>query len=121
RARLGLPGRRVGLLAAAGGVPRLPRHVPFKVAMGMILTGRPVTAAEAHRIGLVNEVVPAAELRATAERWANEILECSPLSVQASKQAAMQGLGKPVAEALSTRYPLVDRLWQSEDLREGPM
>ena len=120
-ARLGLPEPRVGLMAAAGGVHRLPRHVPIKVAMGMILTGKPVTAAEAHRIGLVNEVVPAADLRATAERWANEILECSPLSVQASKQAAMQGLGKSVAEALSTRYPLVDKLWQSEDLREGPM
>src|SRR5215468_3605359 len=100
-ARLGLPEPRVGLMAAAGGVHRLPRHVPLKIAMGMMLTGRHVTAAEAARIGLVNEVVPLKELHAAAERWANEILECSPLSVQATKQAAMQGLAKPILEAMS--------------------
>ena len=88
--------------------------------MGMMLTGRHITAAEAARIGLVNEVVPAAELRAAAERWANEIAECSPLSVQATKQAALEGLGRPVAEALRARYPAVERLWASEDVREGP-
>jgi enoyl-CoA hydratase/carnithine racemase len=120
-ARLGLPEPRVGLMAAAGGVHRLPRHVPVKVAMGMILTGRHVAAAEAFRIGLVNEVVPAAELRAAVERWVKDILECAPLSVQASKQAAMLGLAKPVGEAMTARYPLVEKLWQSEDLREGPV
>src|SRR5438552_3167593 len=98
-ARLGLPEPRVGLMAAAGGVHRLPRHVPLKVAMGMILTGRPVSAAEAARIGLVNEVVPAGDLLATAERWAREMSECSPLAVQAPKEAAPQGRGPPVASA----------------------
>src|SRR5262245_28715271 len=83
QARLGLPEPRVGLMAAAGGVHRLPRHIPLKVAMGMMLTGKPITAAEALRVGLVNAVVPLAELLPTAERWAQEILECSPLSVQA--------------------------------------
>src|SRR5207247_7695539 len=96
-ARRGLPGARVGVMAAAGGVHRLPRSVPLKVAMGMMLTGRQIPAAEAARIGLVNEVVPQAELMAAAERWASEILECSPLSVQASKQAALQGLTRPLA------------------------
>ena len=119
-ARLGLPEPRVGLMAAAGGVHRLPRHVPLKVAMGMMLTGRHVTAAEALRIGLVNEVVPQAELRAAAERWANEIVACSPLSVQASKQAALQGLGKPLPDAMAGHYPLVQKLFTSEDMREGP-
>jgi len=119
-ARFGLPEPRVGLMAAAGGVHRLPRHVPLKIAMGMILTGRHVAAAEAARIGLVNEVVPPAELLGAAERWANEILECSPLSVQASKQAALQGLGRPVAEAMAGHYPLVQKLFTSEDLVEGP-
>jgi len=88
--------------------------------MGMMLTGRQVPAAEALRIGLVNEVVPQAELMAAAERWANEILECSPLSVQASKQAALQGLAKPLAEAMAGDYPLVRKLWTSEDVVEGP-
>ena len=119
-ARLGLPEPRVGLMAAAGGVHRLPRHVPLKIAMGMILAGRQITAAEAARIGLVNEVVPQPGLMATAERWANEILECSPLSVQASKQAALQGLAKPLAEAMTAPYPLVQKLFTSEDVVEGP-
>jgi enoyl-CoA hydratase/carnithine racemase len=120
-ARLGLPEPRVGLMAAAGGVHRLPRHVPLKLAMGMMLTGRQIPAAEAARIGLVNEVVPQAQLMATAERWASDILECSPLSVQASKQAALMGLGKPLPEAIAGDYPLVQNLWRSEDVVEGPV
>src|SRR5437016_14455028 len=119
-ARLGLPEPRVGLMAAAGGVHRLPRHIPLKLAMGMILTGRQISAAEAARIGLVNEVVQAADLLATAERWAREMSECSPLAVQASKQAALQGLGRPVAEAMTAHYPLVQKLFTSEDVVEGP-
>ena len=57
-ARLGLPEPRVGLMAGAGGVHRLPRMIPQKIAMGYILTGRHMTAQEAHRLGVVNEVVP---------------------------------------------------------------
>jgi enoyl-CoA hydratase/carnithine racemase len=119
-ATLGLPEPRVGLMAAAGGVHRLPRHVPLKIAMGMMLTGKPITATEGHRLGLVNEVVPGRDLMATAERWARTIAECSPLSVQATKQAALEGLGKPLPEALAARYSAVDRLWASDDSREGP-
>jgi len=119
-ARFGVPEPRVGLMAAAGGVHRLPRHVPLKVAMGMMLTGRHITAAEALRLGIVNEVVSAKDLMSAAERWAREILECSPLSVQASKQAALQGLGRPVTEAMAGQYPLVQKLFTSEDVIEGP-
>ena len=119
-ARLGLPEPRVGLTAAAGGVHRLPRHIPLKIAMGLMLTGRHMTAVEALRVGLVNEVVPAGDLLAAAERWAREILECSPLSVQATKQAALLGLGKPVLEAMTTPYPAVQKLFASEDAMEGP-
>jgi enoyl-CoA hydratase/carnithine racemase len=119
-ARFGLPEPRVGLMAAAGGVHRLPRHIPLKLAMGMIVTGRHITAAEAARIGLVNEVVPAADVIATARRWASEILECSPLAVQAAKQAAMQGLGRPILDAMAEPFPLMRQLFTSEDAREGP-
>jgi crotonobetainyl-CoA hydratase len=119
-ATFGLPEPRVGLMAAAGGVHRLPRHIPLKVAMGMMLTGKAITAAEAHRLGLVNEVVPAAELMPAAQRWAAAIDECSPLSVQATKQAALEGLGRPLAEAIAGKYDLVGALWKSEDCREGP-
>ncbi len=119
-AMLGLPEPRVGLMAAAGGVHRLPRHIPLKIAMGMMLTGKPITAAEGHRLGLVNEVVPGASLMATAERWARTIAECSPLSVQATKQAALAGLAKALPDAMFAHYPAVDALWASEDAAEGP-
>jgi enoyl-CoA hydratase/carnithine racemase len=69
-ARFGLPEPRVGLFAGAGGVHRLPRQLPLKIAMGMILTGKAIDAQEAARWGLANEVVPAAELMGAAERWA---------------------------------------------------
>jgi enoyl-CoA hydratase/carnithine racemase len=119
-ATFGVPEPRVGLMAAAGGVHRLPRTLPLKVAMGMMLTGKPISAAEGHRVGLVNEVVPAKDLAAAAERWARTIAECSPVSIQATKQAALDGLEKPFREALFGHYPAVDRLWGSEDVIEGP-
>src|SRR5262249_17340386 len=77
-AQFGLTEPRVGVMAGAGGIHRLVRQIPMKVAMGMLLTGRRVGAAEAAAIGLVNEVVPASELMATAQRWAEQIVECSP-------------------------------------------
>lgn len=120
-ARFGLPEPRVGLMAAAGGVHRLPRHIPLKIAMGMMLTGKHITAQDAAKWGIVNEVVPQKELIPAAERWANEIMECSPLSVQASKQAAMDGLGMPVEQAASKHYELQAKLFRSKDAIEGPL
>src|SRR5262249_48735432 len=97
------------------------RHIPLKVAMGMMLTGKPISAAEGARLGLVNEVVPKAQLAPTAERWAREIAECSPLSVQATKQAALEGLGQPPPEASTTPSDAVLRLGASDDAKEGPL
>src|SRR5262249_10736916 len=119
-ATLGLPEPRVGLMAAAGGVHRLPRQVALHLAMGRVLPGKPGTAAEGAGIGLVDEVVAAAELPSAAGRWAATIAECSPLSVQATKQAALEGLGRPLAEALAGSYPAVGRLFRSGDAIEGP-
>jgi dehydration protein DpgD len=119
-ARFGLPEPRVGLFAGAGGVHRLARQVPFKIAMGLLLTGRIFPAHEAHRIGLVNEVVPLADLMATAERWAAEILECSPLSVGLTKEAAFDGLLHDVDGALERDRSRRDRLLASADFVEGP-
>src|SRR5690606_492701 len=93
-----LPEPRVGLAALAGGLHRLPRMIPQKQAMGMILTGRRVPAAEGLRLGFVNEVVPQAELMAAARRWAGQILECSPMSIRASKQAVYAGFDQPTLE-----------------------
>ena len=117
---LGTPEPRVGLVAAAGGVHRLPRQAPFKIAMGMLLTGRPITAAQAHGWGLVNEVVPQTELMPTAERWAREIADCAPLSVRAHKQMATEGLSLSVNEAMRLEFSELDRVLASPDLLEGP-
>lgn len=119
-AHLGLPEVRVGLMASDGGVHRLPRQIPQKIAMGMLLTGRHITAAEGHRWGLVNEVVPGPGLMEAARRWAQQITECAPLSVQGTKEAALGGLGRPLKEALTMEYAGVVRLYASEDAREGP-
>ena len=120
-ARFGLPEPRVGLAALAGGMQRLPRHIPPKIAMGLMLTGKPMMADEAHRLGIVNEVVPLTDLAATAERWANEILACSPTSVRATKQVALQSEGLPLEDSMKKSYPLVGALFGSEDMMEGVM
>jgi enoyl-CoA hydratase/carnithine racemase len=120
-ARFGLPEPRVGLIAGAGGIHRLSRQIPLKQAMGMLLTGRIVSADEGNRLGFVNEVVPAVELMQTAERWASEILECSPLLVQLTKESAHAGLGLPVEEAMARDWDeRLPRLLASQDYIEGP-
>ncbi len=120
-ASFALPEPRVGLAALAGGLHRLPRHIPLKQAMGIILTGRRISAQEAQELGLVNEIVPRKELMAAARRWADQILKCAPLSVRGSKQAALQGLDHAsLEEAQSTRYEGLGAMVRSEDFREGP-
>ena len=119
-AQFGLPEPKRGLLAGAGGVHRLPRQIPQKLALGMILTARHITAREAERYGLVNEVVPADQLLAAAERWANEILECAPISIRASKQSVYQGLGLPLDAAIERLYHELAVMRTSEDTKEGP-
>ena len=118
-AEVGLPEPRVGLVAPTGS-HRLPRIVGMKRAMGMLMTARRISAAEAYRIGLVNEVVPLADLYATVDRWAAEILECAPLSVRASKQLASQGADWPLDVALSRNYTEYLRAANSADFVEGP-
>ena len=121
KAVFALPEPRVGLAALAGGMHRLPRAIPLKHAMGMLLTGRRVSAEEGQRLGFVNEVVAHGETLAAARRWADQILECAPLSVRASKQAAYAGLDAPtLGEAMEGRYEEVGRLLKSEDILEGP-
>ncbi len=118
-ARFGLPEPRVGLAALAGGMQRLPRHIPPKLAMGLMLTGKHVMADEAHRLGIVNEVVPLADLATTAEQWAADILQCSPLSVRATKQVAMLSDGVPLEQAMGMSYSELGALFRSEDMMEG--
>jgi len=121
KAVFALPEPRVGLAALAGGVHRLPRQIPLKQAMGMILTGRRVSAEEGQQLGFVNEVVPHAELMAAARRWAEQILECAPLSVRASKEAALAGLDAGgLEEAMNGSYEGIRSMVKSADFVEGP-
>jgi crotonobetainyl-CoA hydratase len=116
-----LPEVRVGLVASGGGMHRLPRMIPHKHAMGMILTGRRVSAEEARQLGFVNEVVPEGQALAGARRWADLILECSPMALRASKEAVNLGLDEESLEkAVRTIYPAQAANLQSEDYIEGP-
>lgn len=119
-ARFALPEPRVGLVAGAGGMHRLPQQLPLKLAMGLLLTGKWLSAQEAAQYGLVNEVVPGTQLLATAERWANEILECSPLSVRLTKESVLAGLALPVEKAMEGDRERMQILLSSQDFREGP-
>lgn len=119
-AELGAPEPRVGYVAAAGGTHRLIRQIPTKLAMGMLLTGRRITASEAYQFGLVNQVAPLRDLLTSAEWWASQVLECAPLSVQASKQMALQGRHLAYGEAMHQTYAAYERARVSEDFIEGP-
>ncbi len=116
-----LPEPRVGLAALAGGLQRLPRQIGTKQALGMILTGRRVGAAEGQTLGFVNEVVPQAKLMDTAKRWAREICECSPVSIRTSKDVVYRGLDiADLNDAMTRSYDSVRTLVGSEDFVEGP-
>lgn len=121
-AQFGLPEPRVGLAALGGGaLQRLARTLPMKEAMGLVLTARRMGAAEAQRIGLVNDVVPMAELAARTRALVDELLACAPLALEASKQVMMQSLDEPGLEAaMNRRYPAAERMLASEDAKEGP-
>ena len=115
-----LPEPRVGLIAGAGGVHRLPRVIGMKRAMGMILTGRRVMAAEGKELGFVNEVVPEGQALEAAKRWAGLILECSPKAVRASKQASHRGMDVDLGTAMGTIWPAQKENIESQDYIEGP-
>jgi enoyl-CoA hydratase/carnithine racemase len=121
-ATFALPEPRVGLAAGAGGMQRLSRMIPLKKAMGMMLTGRRVSAQEGYELGFVTEVVPHAELLTAARRWASSILECSPMSVRATKQVVMRALDVPALEMANRNlnYPAFVAMARSEDTVEGP-
>ena len=118
-AEFGLPEPRVGRMALEGGMHRLARSISFKTAMGILLTGRRISAPEAYRAGLVNDVVPLADLLIAARRWADDILACAPLSVQATKEAVLKGLNLPLAEAVELVPPTMAKALASSDQVEG--
>jgi len=121
-----LPEMQRGLLADAGAVQRLPRRIPYNVAVEMLLTVRRMGAAEAARWGLVARVVPMAELMTAAGALAAEIAESAPLALQACLEMLQTIEDKPLPEALDVAglrragLPFYERMLASEDYIEGP-
>jgi enoyl-CoA hydratase/carnithine racemase len=120
-AQFGLPETKVGIIGECGVVHRAMRQLPHHIAMAMILTGERIKADVAERFGLVNEVVPFADLAATAQKWADKINAASPLANQAAKAAALGRLGHPLEVALMTRFEEIEQYAESNDKREGEM
>ncbi|MGA9048626.1 MAG: enoyl-CoA hydratase-related protein [Dehalococcoidia bacterium] len=118
-ATFGFPEINLGLIPGWGGTQRLPRAVPLAKAAEMLTSGRPIDANEAYRIGLVNKVVPAADLMAEAKKMAEALLKPAPLAARAAKQSMMQGLNTTLLNGLEIEYQLEKYVTKSEDFKEG--
>ena len=118
-ASFGLPEARVGRLPLDGGITLLQRQIPYRHAMGLLLTGRRITAHEALALGVINEVTPRSGLDAAVDRWLKDILACAPLSVRAIKQIARRTAHLSASEAQARRLPALIEALRSEDSAEG--
>jgi enoyl-CoA hydratase/carnithine racemase len=119
KARLGLPEVTLGLIPGWGGTQRLPRMVPRCKAAELLLTGRPIDAQEAYRIGLVNTVVPPEAVLSTAREWAEVICQAGPLAVRAAKEAMIRGSSLTLEDGLNLENDLEAYLMDTEDFTEG--
>jgi enoyl-CoA hydratase/carnithine racemase len=118
-ARFGLPEVTLGLMPGAGGTQRLPRAIGKGLALQLILTGGMINAQEAYRIGLVNEVVPAAELISRAEAILARINANSPLSIKFALEAVNKGMDTSQAEGVLLEATLFALCASTEDKKEG--
>jgi enoyl-CoA hydratase len=118
-AKLGQPEVKLGIIPGYGGTQRLPRLVGRGIAMQLVLTGEMISAEEAHRIGLVNEVVAPAELIPRAEAIAQKIIANAPLAIQYAMEAVNHGLDLPLSEGLYLEATLFGVCCATEDKKEG--
>jgi crotonobetainyl-CoA hydratase len=118
-ASFGLPEALVGRMPLDGGMTLLQRQIPFRQAMGVMLTGQRLSAKRALELGLVNEVVPRAGLDDAVARWTQAVLACAPLSLRAIKQVVRQTATLSAAQAQAVRLPALVAALQSEDANEG--
>jgi enoyl-CoA hydratase len=118
-ARLGQPEVTLGLIPGYAGTQRLPRLVGKGRAMEMILTGAPIGADEAQRIGLVNRVVPAAELMAEARKLAGQLAKSAPIAMGYIINAVNKGVEMPFAEACQYEAALFGLVASTQDMKEG--
>lgn len=110
-----------GIIPGNGGTQLLPRVVPLGMALQLMFTGERITAEEAYRIGLVNRVVPQAELMAAAMALAQRINESAPISVRLVKEAALKGLDLPLMDGLRMESLFSMFVHTTDDAREGPL
>ena len=118
-ARFGLSEPRVGRIPLDGGVFQLVRQLPYRLAMSMLLTGRQISAAEACRYGLINEVVTRDEFEAAVRRWVDEVLQCAPLSLRAIKEMVLRTEALRVGDATRMSFPTLVEALDSDDAAEG--
>ena len=117
-ATFGLGEVRWGIIPTGGSHIRLPRQIPWAVAMELLLMGRPITARRAYDIGLVNEVVAPDQLMPTALKWAETICKNGPLAVRTAKEIAVRALG--LESGFVLEKAIGARVFTSEDAKEGP-
>jgi enoyl-CoA hydratase len=118
-ARFGLPETTRGLVAAEGGLVRLPRRLPYHVAARVLLTGEPLTAAEAKQYGLVNELTPPGTALAVAWELAERVARNAPLALAAVKEVLRETQGLKESDAFTRQDEITSGLATSEDAREG--
>jgi len=116
---LGLTEAKWALLPGGGGTQRLVRSIPRAVAMEMLMTGAPITAGRAYEVGLVNAVVPSAELMERTMELAQTIVNNGPLAVRAAKRAVDEGADGSLAEGLQLEQRLSKALFSTHDAAEG--
>jgi enoyl-CoA hydratase len=118
-AKLGQPEVKLGLLAGYGGTQRLPRLVGKGRALEMLLTGEPIDAAEAHRIGLVNRVAKREALLDEAKALAKKILAAGPIAVRMTIDAVNRGLDVSLSDGLAVEADLFGQIASTSDMKEG--
>lgn len=120
-ARFGLPEVKRSLIAAAGGLVRLPRTIPLAIAMEVVLTGDPISAERALELGLINELCPPGEALDAARRLAARVNANGPLAVRESRRLVLESFTQTDTEAVLAAGRAQMGLRDTEDFREGPL
>jgi len=120
RATFGVMEPKRGLFAGGGTTARLPRQLAYPAAMEFLLTAEAFPASRALELGLINEIVEPDDLLARADEWAARICVNAPLAVQATKESVLRGLAGTLDEAYGIEQELSQRIFATDDAREGP-
>jgi enoyl-CoA hydratase len=119
-ATFGLTEVKRAIIPGGGSMVRLPRQISFCNAMEVLLVGDSIAADDAYRVGLINRVVPPAELMETAEEFARKIAENGPIAVRKIKETVLKGLGRSLEDGFALEDEAVRAIIRTEDAREGP-